>query len=95
MPFRHKLPFHPPYPNDCTWSQIRISLEKPSAVILADAPVIEIVRSSNPQDEDTKRLYNEWTRSAHSNDLNKGRVPFPLQGKLSTWIKENYPGDTT
>jgi hypothetical protein len=82
-------------PRDTCFSQVRISLEKPSAVMFADAPMIEVVRTSDPtSDPDAKRLFNEWKlRIQKGNQLR--RVPFPLQGTLSAWIEENsVPGDT-
>jgi hypothetical protein len=69
------------------YSQVRIRLEKPCAVILADAPLIELTRSSNPyHDEDAKILFAEWEQSIRSRGQDQTRIPFPLQGTLSSWI---------
>lgn len=78
------------------FSNVRVCLEKPSAVIFADAPSVEILRSSNPhEDKDAERLWDECESYAEGNDLVPGRIPYPLQGTLSAWISENCPGDST
>ncbi|KAI9680983.1 MAG: hypothetical protein M1829_001063 [Trizodia sp. TS-e1964] len=61
-------------------SDVRLRVEKPSAVPFADAPGVEIVRSSRDGDEFAMKMWEEcrWKRPA--------RVPFPLQGRLSDFL---------
>jgi len=78
------------------FSNVRVCLEKPSAVIFADSPSIEIIRSSNPQeDRDAEKLWTECLKHAEGNDLQRAVIPYPLQGKLSAWIYDNCPDDST
>jgi len=72
------------------WSNIRICLEKPSALTFAAAPAIEILRTSDPRvDEDAKRLNQE---PRFDEDGDKPRV---ISGRLDEWIEAHYSGDTT
>lgn len=67
------------------YSQVRITLEKPSAVTFADAPAIEIVRSSDPSsDNNTKGMYDEWLLYSGEENM----VPFPLKGRLDDFLGE-------
>lgn len=67
-----------------TWPSIRISLEKPTAVVFADAPMVEMVRSSDPNvDKESEAL-----RRLSTGD--KVQVPYPLQGRLDNWIRSNH-----
>jgi hypothetical protein len=78
------------------FSNVRICLEKPSAVTFADAPSIEILRSSDPnEDKDAERIWGECLSYAEGDDLKAAQIPYPLQGTLSAWISENCPGDST
>ena len=89
---------YPYSPGQEIFSQVRISLEKPSAIRFADAPAIEIIRTSDPRlDTDSKKLYEEWFRDEEEDDIGLRRpgIPFPLQGRLDTWIQEMCPEDTT
>lgn len=82
--------------NTFSWSQVRICVEKPTAVVLADAPVIEIVRTSDPTtDGEALKLHGEWLDNVRRRGALGTRAPFPLQGTLSSWIKTNFPEDTT
>lgn len=60
-------------PYDCP--HIHITLEKPTAVTFADAPMIEI-RIDTTQD---------LVKVSGSHPA----LPFPLQGRLEDWISEN------
>jgi hypothetical protein len=62
--------------------QITISLEKPTAVTFADAPVVEITIDSDPDK-------NPMTKSMWGNATKIQRPPFPLQGWLDEWITSN------
>jgi hypothetical protein len=85
-----------PEPNPPTFGEVRICLDKPSAITFAEAPSIEIVRSSDPaKDKDAERLMGEWVSYADGKDTVGKRIPYPLQGKLSEWISLNCPGDST
>lgn len=58
---------------------MRISLEKPTAVTFADAPVVEVLVDSDP------------TKNKHVNDLwqfKRRQPPFPLKGTLESWERE-------
>jgi hypothetical protein len=78
------------------FGNVRICLEKPSAVTFADAPSVETLRSSNPhEDKDAERLWGECLSYAEGNDLQAAQIPYPLQGTLSAWISENCPRDST
>ena len=78
------------------FSNVRIRLEKPSAITFADAPSIEVLRSSDPhEDKDAERLWGECLSYAEGNNLQAAQIPYPLEGTLSAWISENCPGDST
>lgn len=57
--------------------RIKISLSKPTAVTLADAPVVEILVDSRVM----------LDRAPPSLTV----IPFPLQGRLDEWIKKIDP----
>ena len=57
--------------------RIKISLSKPTAVTLADAPIVEILVDSSVM----------LDRAPPSLTV----IPFPLQGRLHEWIKEIDP----
>jgi hypothetical protein len=57
--------------------RIRISLAKPTAVTLADAPVVEIL-------VDSKDMLDRAPPASIA-------LPFRLQGRLDEWIWENDP----
>jgi len=59
---------------------VRITIEKPSAVPFADAPVIEIYRSAEQSDPWCKRLAVEM-------GTKRPQVPFPLQGRLDEFLQ--------
>lgn len=59
---------------------VRITIEKPSAVPLADAPVIEIYRSAEQSDAWCKRLVAEMGSK-------RPQIPFPLQGRLDDFLQ--------
>ena len=64
----------------------------------ADAHAIEIIRSSDPcLDNESKELYEEWFKDNGEDEISPRRpgIPFPLQGRLDTWIQEMCPEDTT
>jgi hypothetical protein len=65
--------------------KVRVSLEKPIAVTFADAPVVEMMLDSAPF-QDVLELWGSMARK---------QLPFPLEGNLGEWIRENCPGDTT
>jgi hypothetical protein len=64
---------------------IRISLAKPSAVMFADAPVIEILLDSGP--DVSAFIKSLWQTRQHIK-----APPFPLEGRLDEWIEaiENH-----
>jgi len=67
-------------PNTALYPRIKISIEKPTAVTFADAPVVEILVDSDPQkDPDAKALWLRFYKK-------KIRPPFPLTGRLDEWI---------
>jgi len=67
-------------PNTPLYPKIKISIEKPTAVTFADAPVVEILVDSDPQkDPDAKALWLTFYEK-------KIRPPFPLTGRLDEWI---------
>lgn len=59
---------------------VRITIEKPSAVPFADAPVIEIYRSAEQSDPWCKRLAVEM-------GTKRPQIPFPLQGRLDEFLQ--------
>ncbi len=80
-----------PYHTRKPFPIVTISLTKPSATTFADAPIVTVSRSSDPEkDERSKQLWDEWI------SWNMGRdsmIPYPFHGKLDHWIQENFPGD--
>jgi hypothetical protein len=79
-----------------TFSEVRIRLDKPSAISFADTPSIEVVRSSDPgKDKDVEILLEEWLDYAAGKECLEAAVPYPLQETLSEWISRNCPGDST
>lgn len=80
-----------PYTTRKPFPTVTVELVKPSATTFADAPVVTVSRSSDPDKDDTsKTLWEEW------NSWNMGReslVPFPYQGRLDQWIQDHFPGD--
>jgi hypothetical protein len=58
--------------------RICISLEKPTAVMFADAPVVEVLVDSDPSKSEVVKALWE----SHTNAM---QPPFPLQGTLATW----------
>lgn len=64
---------------------VKISLEKPTAVMYADAPCVELLIPSHPQrNKDAKGL---WLTSAAVGNFDA--PPFPLQGSLGEWVGRN------
>lgn len=80
--------YHPSSSSQSTSSKphnhprIKISLSKPTAVMFADAPTVEMMLDSDPES-------NEVARSVWENVAKEGvtRVPFPLDGRLDEWIE--------
>jgi len=62
--------------------RIKISLSKPTAVMFADAPTVEMMLDSDPES-------NEVARSVWEKVAKEGvrRVPFPLNGRLDEWVE--------
>jgi len=76
-------------PNNIHFHRVRISLEKPTAVMLADASVVEMLVDSDPSRNGmAKKLWEAWLEHA-------AVPPFPLQGRLDEYIAKNCPGDIT
>jgi len=63
--------------------RIRISLEKPTAVTFADAPVVEMLMDSDPAE-------NHVAESLWQGAGVTKQPPFPLQGRLDDWIRTNH-----
>lgn len=59
---------------------VRVSLEKPSAVPFAEAPVIEIYRSAQRDDPAVQRILTELGNKPP-------RIPFPLPGRLDEFLR--------
>ncbi|KAI9721390.1 MAG: hypothetical protein M1828_005139 [Chrysothrix sp. TS-e1954] len=59
---------------------VRVTIEKPIAVIQADAPSISIYRSANPNDDFAKRMLAELGNKNNS-------IPFPLEGRLDDFLR--------
>lgn len=73
-----------------------VSLEKPSAVMFAESPAVEVRRHADPRH--SRELLNQIFESSKRNHVDMvagGIVPFPLQGRLDDWIRETDPFDTT
>ncbi|PQM43512.1 hypothetical protein VC83_09639 [Pseudogymnoascus destructans] len=82
-----------PYTTREPFSDVRVSLVKPSATTFAEAPIVTVSRSSNPAiDTTSKTLWEEWLSW---NTGVESRVPFPYQGRLDSWILDNFPGDSS
>lgn len=58
---------------------VRITIEKPSAVPFADAPIIEVYRSAEQSDPAVKRMIAELGKKIP-------QIPFPLQGRLDEFL---------
>lgn len=72
---------------------VTIELVKPSATTFADAPVVTVSRSSDPEkDALSKALWDEWLSWNTGAD---SRLPFPYNGRLDDWITNKFPGDGT
>jgi hypothetical protein len=65
-----------------THERVKICLEKPTAVTFAEAPVVEILVDSNPD-------INGFARQLLRSNMKAKKPPFPLQGSLNQWIREN------
>lgn len=59
---------------------VRITIEKPSAVALADTPIIEIYRSAEQSDAFGRRMAAEL-------GTKRPTIPFPLQGRLDEFLQ--------
>jgi hypothetical protein len=62
--------------------QITTSLEKPTAVTFADAPVVEMTLDSYPDKNPKMRALWDCATTIQP-------PPFPLQGRLDEWIASN------
>jgi hypothetical protein len=73
--------FIPLYKNGVflNYPRIHICLEKPTAVMFADAPAIEVLIESDPAKNQTISGLREWAKLAE-------KPPFPLNGRLDEWI---------
>lgn len=56
-------------------ANVRVRVEKPSAVPFADAAAVEVYRMSSHGDPFAKRMLDELGWQVH-------RIPFPLKGRL-------------
>lgn len=59
---------------------VRVKIEKPAAVPLADAPAVELFRSSDIQGAFGKRLWNELGSK-------RPQIPYPLPGRLDEYLQ--------
>ncbi|KAB8343104.1 hypothetical protein FH972_022697 [Carpinus fangiana] len=59
---------------------VRIKIEKPSAVPMADAPAVEVYRSAESQEAFGKRMMAELGNK-------RPQIPFPLAGRLDDFLK--------
>lgn len=59
---------------------VRVRIEKPSAVPMADAPSIEIYRSAESHDPFGKRMLFELGSK-------RPKIPFPLEGRLDEFLQ--------
>ncbi|PVH88329.1 hypothetical protein DL98DRAFT_509039 [Cadophora sp. DSE1049] len=85
LPFPSYLPSSSSSPSSSkphNHPRIKISLSKPSAVMFADAPTVEMLLDSDPES-------NEVARGVWETVVREGvrRVPFPLNGRLDEWIE--------
>jgi len=76
---------HPPPLQGWNFQRIRIRLSKPTAVMFADSPTVEMLVDSDPAvNRGVEALWKDRGE-------NGGRqVPFPLQGRLDEWITGNH-----
>jgi hypothetical protein len=68
--------------DDGPLERIKICLEKPTAVTIADAPAVEILVEADP-------ALNSFTQRLLRSNAEKKIPPFPLEGRLDSWIQEN------
>ena len=61
---------------------VKICLEKPTAVTFADAPAVEFTLDGD---------FRPLPSSSDISQVSYKRPPFPLQGRLDVWIRENFP----
>ncbi len=67
---------------------MRIRLEKPTAVMFADSPAVEMLVDSDPRvNRDIEGLWNDY-------EVVK-QPPFPLESRLDEWISLNESEDLT
>ena len=67
--------------------RIRISLEKPTVIPFADAPIVEIMVDAHPERTDSEKVKRAW------DGFEKTKAPpFPLQGRLDEWIRKQGGG---
>lgn len=59
---------------------IRIRIEKPGAILLADAPAVEIFRTTDPNSAFGKRVLGELGNK-------RPQIPFPLNGRLDEFVQ--------
>ena len=59
---------------------VRVRIEKPMAVPLADAPAVEVYRSAQPDDPFGRRMYAELGNK-------RPQIPFPLEGRLDEFLQ--------
>ncbi|KAH6724838.1 Dihydroneopterin aldolase-domain-containing protein [Leptodontidium sp. MPI-SDFR-AT-0119] len=72
-------------------SKIKISLSKPTAVMFADAPTVEMVVDSDPEKSQVAR--GVWERvGKEGGGVGVREVPFPLVGRLDEWIARGEGG---
>lgn len=80
---------------------VTVTLEKPTAVMFAESPMIEIRKHANPSlDRKSDALWHEiiyvLEHSMAPGHVYAGaKVPFPLQGRLDEWIRAKDPKDST
>lgn len=80
---------------------ITVTLEKPSAVMFAESPMVEVRRHANPRSDETgisNVLFEEvraMQKRVGKSIESFARIPFPLQGRLDEWIRATDPEDTT
>lgn len=64
----------------CPGADVRVRADKPTAVMFAAAPGVEITRRSNVQDAFGGRLWEECGRKAPP------AIPLPLDGRLDEYL---------
>lgn len=98
LPFREHLANDDrkiPVP-EARWSQVKVTIEKPCAVMFAESPSIEVTRSASPLgNQDAPAVYEQWMLAVKASPRSKLRIPFPLQGKLSSWIASHGVGESS